>query len=61
MLTGRTTGRGPDLAKRNHGWLACLLLVGVLAYWTWEWQQSPDGLVSWPAIGAQHHTADGGD
>jgi cytochrome b len=41
MLTGRVSGPGPDLAKRNHLWLALLLLVGVLAYWTWEWLQSP--------------------
>jgi len=43
MLTGRVPGPGPNLAKRNHAWLAALLLVGVLAYWTWEWQQSPNG------------------
>ena len=43
MLTGRMPGPGPDLAKRNHTWLAALLLVSVLAYWTWEWQQSPSG------------------
>ncbi len=42
MLTGRLPGPGPDLAKRNHVWLAALLLVGVLAFWTWEWQQSPN-------------------
>jgi cytochrome b len=43
MLTGRLPGPGPDLAKRNHVWLAALLLLGVLAYWTWEWQQPPKG------------------
>lgn len=42
MLTGRMDGAGPDLAKRNHAWLAVLLLAGVLSYWTWEWQQAPD-------------------
>ena len=50
MLTGRTDGAGPDLAKRNHTWLAFLLLVAVLAYGTWEWQQSPNGLISAGAI-----------
>lgn len=40
MLSGRQPGSGPDLARRNHGWLA-LLLVAVLSYWTWEWQQAP--------------------
>ena len=50
MLTGRVDGAGPDLAKRNHGWLAVLLLVAVLAYGAWEWQQSPNGLVTAEAI-----------
>jgi cytochrome b len=50
MLTGRTDGAGPDLAKRNHGWLALLLLLAVLAYAAWEWQQSPNGLVTAEAI-----------
>lgn len=45
MLTGRTYGAGPDLIKRNQGWLAVLLLVCVLFYWRWEWQQSPKGLL----------------
>jgi hypothetical protein len=43
MLSGRLPGPGPDLAKRNQVWLAALLLLGVLAYWAWEWQQSPNG------------------
>lgn len=41
MLTGRMEGTGPDLAKRNHAWLALLLLATVLSYWSWEWQQAP--------------------
>ena len=45
MLTGRTEGTGPDLVKHNRGWLAGLLLVAVLAYGAWEWQQSPTGLL----------------
>ena len=56
MLTGRVEGPGPDLAQRNHGLLAALLLVAVLAFWAWEWQQSPNGLVTsqnWSAIGAE--------
>ena len=44
MLTGRIEGNGPDFAKRNHVWLAGLLLVAVLGYWAWEWQQAPIGL-----------------
>ena len=45
MLTGQTPGPGPDLAKKNYRLLAGLLLAAVLAYWAWEWQQSPNGLI----------------
>lgn len=41
MLTGRAAGPGPDLAKRNHGILACVLLASVLAFWTWQWSEAP--------------------
>lgn len=50
MFTGRTTGPGPNLVQKNRVWLAILLLVAVLAYWSWEWQQSPTGLVSAKAL-----------
>ena len=46
MLTGRTPGRGPDLVKHNHGWLAVLLALAVVAYIAWEWRQAPRGLVN---------------
>ena len=36
MFTGRVSGPGPDIARRNHAWLAALLLAGVLGYWGWE-------------------------
>ncbi len=45
MLTGRTPGRGPDLARHNHAWLAVLLALAVVAYIAWEWSQAPNGLV----------------
>lgn len=45
MLTGRAEGTGPDLAGRNHSWLA-LLLASVLGFWSWQWQQSPNGLLA---------------
>lgn len=45
MITGRVDGPGPDLVQHNRVWLAALLLVAVLAYWSWEWQQSPSGLL----------------
>lgn len=50
MLTGRVEGPGPDLVQKNRAWLAGLLLVAVLAYGAWEWQQSPKGLVSAQAL-----------
>ncbi|MFN3570259.1 MAG: cytochrome b/b6 domain-containing protein [Polaromonas sp.] len=59
MLTGRIAGTGPDLVQKNRVWLAALLLLAVLAYGAWEWQQSPSGLISsktWnaPASGQAH-------
>lgn len=49
MLTGRVEGAGPDLVKRNHTWLAALLLAAVLGYWAWEWQQAPPAPADPPA------------
>ncbi|MBA4256225.1 MAG: cytochrome b [Polaromonas sp.] len=46
MLTGRTAGRGPDVARHNHLWLAALLALAVVAYIAWEWTQAPRGLVN---------------
>ncbi len=65
MLTGRIEGTGPDLVKHNRAWLAGILLMAVLAYWTWEWQQSPQGLVTSQAISSitagGHHDDDDDD
>ena len=63
MLTGRIEGSGPDLVKHNRAWLAGVLLMAVLAYWAWEWQQSPQGLVTPQAlssltIGSHHDDED---
>lgn len=52
MLSGRIPGPGPDLVKSNRTWLAVLLIAGVLAYWSWEWQQAPQGLISGRAVSA---------
>lgn len=41
MLTGRVPGAGPDLAKRNHGLLAALVLACVLGFWGWQWREAP--------------------
>ena len=46
MLGGRVEGMGPDLVKNNHAWLAAGLLAAVLGFWSWEWQQLPNGLIS---------------
>lgn len=64
MLTGRVEGAGPDLARRNHRWLAIVLLAATLAFWTWQWQDSPNGML--PAQGLasthdRHHHHDDGD
>lgn len=45
MLTGRVEGAGPDLAPHNRGWLAALIVLGVLAFCAWQWQQYPNGLL----------------
>jgi cytochrome b len=41
MLTGRMTGQGADVVKRNYGVVAVLMMVAVLAFWGWSWQQAP--------------------
>lgn len=54
MITGRTDGPGPDLVPHNRVWLATLLLVAVLGYWTGEWQQSPGGMLPSTTSAAAH-------
>ncbi len=49
MLTGQVVGVGPNLAKRNHLWLAAAVLLAVMVFLGWAWQQSPGGLI--PAQG----------
>jgi len=45
MLTGRVEGPGPNLVTNNRNWLAAALLMSVLGFGAWQWQQSPQGLV----------------
>ena len=60
MWSGRVDGPGPNLVQKNRVWLAALLLIAVLAYGTWEWQQSPNGLVSTQSLSGLA-TGDGED
>lgn len=55
MLTGRVQGPGPDLAQRNHGWLAALVLACVLGFWTWQWNQAPQLPASDGARWSENH------
>ncbi|MEZ5659433.1 MAG: cytochrome b/b6 domain-containing protein [Burkholderiaceae bacterium] len=41
MVHGRIPGRGPDPVRRNRRWLAASMLVAVLGFWAWQWQQAP--------------------
>jgi cytochrome b len=59
MLTGRLPGAGPDLVQKNRRWLAAALLLAVLAYGAWEWQQSPQGLI--PTKSINHALSDNSD
>ena len=45
MLTGRTPGKGPDVIEKNRGALALVLLLAVLAFGAWQWQETPAGLI----------------
>ena len=60
MWSGRVDGPGPNLVQNNRVWLAALLLIAVLAYGAWEWQQSPKGLVSTQSLSGLA-TGDGED
>ncbi len=55
MLTGRAPGAGPDLAKRNHGVLALVVLASVLAFWGWQWREAPQSQPSVLGRADNHH------
>lgn len=59
MLTGRSEGKGPDLVQHNRAWLAALLLLAVLGWGAWQWQQSPDGLLPGAGTGTGTKTPTG--
>ena len=52
MLTGRVPGPGPDRVPHNRAGVAVLLLLAVVAFLGWQWQQSPSGLL--PATAWAH-------
>lgn len=60
MLTGRVEGPGPNLVQKNRTWLAAALLLAVLAFGAWEWQQSPNGLIASDTTNerSRHHDDD---
>ena len=45
MLTGRTPGKGPNVIEKNRVALAWVLLLAVLAFGAWQWQETPAGLI----------------
>ncbi len=47
MLSGRVPGVGPDLASRNRGLLALLILAAAAGFLAWRVQATPQGL--WPS------------
>ncbi|MFM7024797.1 MAG: cytochrome b/b6 domain-containing protein [Limnohabitans sp.] len=62
MLTGRVAGSGPSPVQHNRGWLAAAVLLAVLVFGAWQWQDSPRGLI--PGLGtasAQSQGSDHGD
>lgn len=59
MLTGRVEGAGPDVARHNHRVWALLLLLAVLGFWGYQWQQAPQGAA--PAAGQAERPGPGHD
>lgn len=63
MISGRMPGRGPDLVKRNLGWLAAVIVAAVLGFWAWQWQSAPTDLapLDAPGISRTHEEHDNDD
>jgi cytochrome b len=62
MLSGFVAGPGPDLVKRPLRGLAVLLVMAVLAFGAWRWQQAPQGLVpGWGGAAVQGPAGGEGD
>lgn len=61
MLTGRLPEPGPDVIRKNHRPLAAALLLAVLAFGAWHWQQSPAGLLGAGDVLSTRHEHDDED
>jgi cytochrome b len=61
MLDGRVSGSGPDLARRNYGGLAALLLAATLGFIGWQWQATPNGLLPAAVLSPDAGPGRGGD
>lgn len=58
MFDGRAPGAGADLVPTQRRGLAVLLLVAVIGFGAWQWQQTPNGLL--PTAAAARHADDDG-
>jgi len=58
MLTGRIPGTGSDVAKKNHGALAAVVLAGTLAFWGWQWHAAPQAPAQGGAQSSENHPND---
>jgi cytochrome b len=58
MWNGRQEGAGPDLVRRPWRGIAALVVVAVLAWWTWSWLDSPRGLIPPGSLSQLLHGAD---
>ncbi|HET8871601.1 MAG TPA: cytochrome b/b6 domain-containing protein [Aquabacterium sp.] len=61
MFTGRVAGRGPDLVPHNRVWLGVLMLAGVVAFWTYQWQGAPSGPADLSGTRLEHAHGDDED
>jgi cytochrome b len=50
MVTGCKRGRASEAIRRARPWLAGLILIGVVAFWAWQWQSAPPGAAEAAAV-----------
>lgn len=62
MVNGRVPGTGPDIARRNHGLIAAVLLATVLGFWGWSAMNAPtDAEIAAMSSGEKDHDDDEDD